>query len=102
MSSHGGRQPLWSKDGKELFYVEGDTLVAVSVSSGPAFSVGSATRLFAHSGLIQGGHQGNYDVSADGQRFILAETVGEGADGPKPSIRVVQNWYEEFGDRQQD
>ena len=43
-----------------------------------------------------------YDVSADGQRFILAEPVEEGADAPAPSIRVVMNWYEEFRDRQQD
>ncbi len=43
-----------------------------------------------------------YDVSADGQRFILAEPAGEGADAPEPSIRVVQNWFAEFRDRQQD
>ena len=46
VSSNGGSQPRWSRDGKELFYVEGSTLVAVSVSSGAAFSVGLARRLF--------------------------------------------------------
>ncbi len=53
---------------------------------GPAFSVGSATRLFAHPGLIQEGQQAHYDAPAEGQRFLLAKTVGEAA---QPSIRVV-------------
>ena len=54
VSSNGGRKMRWSRDGKELFYVEGETLVAVSVSSGSSFSVGSATRLFEHPGLRSG------------------------------------------------
>ncbi len=102
VSSNGGTKVRWSRDGKELFYVEGQTLVAVSVSSGSSFSVGSATRLFEHPGLIGGTEYPPYDISADGQRFILAEWVAAGADAPKPSIRVVQNWFTEFRDRQQD
>ena len=102
VSSNGGTKVRWSRDGKELFYVEGETLVAVSVSSGSSFSVGSATRLFEHPGLRRGFNYAPYDVSADGQRFILAEPVGAGADAPEPSIRVVENWYEEFRDREQD
>ena len=76
--------------------------MAVSVSSGSSFSVGLATRMFEHPGLRSGFDYAPYDVSADGQRFILAEPVGEGADAPEPSIRVVMNWYEEFRDREQD
>ncbi len=78
-------------------------MVAVPVSSGSSsYSVGSATRLFEHPGLRPGYNHAPYDVSADGQRFILAEPVGAGADAPAPSIRVVQNWYEEFRDLEQD
>ena len=102
VSSNGGRKVRWSRDGKELFYVEGETLVAVSVSSGSGFSVGSAIRLFEHPGLRPGFNYAPYDVSADGQRFILAEPVGEGADAPEPSVHVVMNWYEEFRNREQD
>ena len=102
VSSNGGTKVRWSRDGKELFYVEGQTLVAVSVSSGSIFSVGSATRLFEHPGLGPGTNYAPYDVSADGQRFILAEPVGAGGEAPEPSIRVVLNWYEEFRDREQD
>ena len=101
VSTNGGNQPRWSKDGKELFYVEHDTLVAVSVTLKPTFSVGSTTRLFSHPGLISGYPAQQYDLSADGQRFILKETV-VGPDDQPPSIRVAQNWYEEFRDREQD
>ncbi len=102
VSSNGGTKLRWSRDGKELFYVEGETLVAVSVSSGSSFSVDSATRLFEHAGVGLVTNYAPYDVSADGQRFIVAEPVEEGADAPAQSIRVVQNWYEEFRDREQD
>lgn len=101
VSSNGGTQVRWSRDGKELFYVEGATLVAVSVSSGPAFSAGSVARLFEHLSLT-GSYYPQYDVSADGRRFILAESAGLGSEAPQPSIRVVMNWYEEFRDREQD
>ena len=43
MSGNGGNQPRWSKDGKELFYVEGDMLIAAAVRPTPSFSLGSAT-----------------------------------------------------------
>ncbi len=99
VSSNGGTKVRWSRDGKELFYVEGQTLVAVAVSSGSSFSVGSATRLFEHASLMRGFNYAPYDISADGQRFILAEPVGEGADAREPSIRVVQNCHEEFRPR---
>ena len=97
VSSDGGQQPRWSDDGNELFYVEGDTLVAVSVTTSPEFSVGPATRLFEHPSLTRSFYP-QYDVSADGQRFVLAAPVE--AEGAEPSIRVVQNWFEEFRDRQ--
>ena len=51
VSSGGGKGARWSRNGKELFYVEGDALIAVSVSTGSSFSVGSTTRLFDHASL---------------------------------------------------
>ena len=51
VSTNGGTQPRWSTDGKEIFYVEGSTLMAVQVSTRPDFSVGSVTRLFEHRAL---------------------------------------------------
>ena len=97
ISISGARQPLWSRDGKEIFYIEGQTLVAVAVTTKPDFSVGFATRLF-QSDSFKAGDWHSYDVSADGQRFVLGEPV----EGAEPVVRVVQNWLEDFRDRQQD
>ena len=103
VSNSGGEQVRWSRDGKELFYVEGVKLMAVSVSTEGEFSPGSPTVLFEHPGLRRGGNYPNYDASLDGQRFILSEPVGyDATEGSPATIRVVENWYEEFRDREQD
>ena len=103
VSTNGGTQPRWSTDGTEIFYVEGSTLVAVQVSTRPDFSVGSVTRLFEHRALTleSAWPFARYDVSADGRRFVLAAPADEESD-QEVTIRVVENWYEEFRDREQD
>ena len=98
VSEYGGGQPRWSDDGKELFYVEENTLIAVEVSTAPGFSTGRATRLFEDPSFA--GPRPDYDVSADGQRFVMIETL-EAEPGKKPSIHIVENWFEEFRQRQQ-
>ena len=99
VSTNGGTRMRWSRDGKELFYVEGETLIAVEVSTEGEFSIGKTTRLFDHPGLRPGFNYAPYDVSADGERFILVEPITETGETPKPTIRVVENWAEEFRDR---
>ena len=102
MSSAGGAQPRWRQDGGEIYYVEGDTLMAVRVATEPSLSIGPPVQLFSDSGLVQllpGGRQ--YDVTADGQRFIVAVPYVEAGESP-PAIRVVQNWYEQFRGREQE
>ena len=96
VSTNGGKQPRWRGDGEELYYVQGDQVMAVTVATEPAFRAGEPKVLFAAKGAFEGrGHR--YDVTADGQRFLLTEDVGEG----RPvAIRVVQNWFAEFKDRQ--
>ncbi len=95
VSANGGVWPRWSHNGEELFYVEGDTLVTTAVSTEPTFTTGTITPLFQHASLAGPG----YDVSADGQRFVVVETLEPEVAEP-PSIRVVQNWFAEFKDRQ--
>ena len=97
VSRNGGDDPRWSQDGKELFYVEGATLVSVAVVTDPAFSAGEATSLFSAPSLQNGGYP-NYDVSSDGRRFLLVENV----EVEPLRIHVVQDWYEEFRDHEQD
>ena len=98
VSEQGGNQPRWSRDGKEIFYVEHDTLIAVSVNTKPTFSVGSTERLFSDRSLVSHFPIQNYDISGDGQRFVMVESLGT----PQYTIRIVQNWYEEFRDRELD
>ena len=103
VSSSEGRQPRWRRDGQEIFYVEGDTLIAVSVSTRPGFSVGKAARLFQNPTLpwTGNGFAIRYDVSPDGQRFVLCEPVAVAEEKP-PSIHIIQSWFAEFRGREQD
>ncbi len=73
----------------------------IAVSTTEGFAVGGARPLFEHPGLSSA-NVAQYDVSADGKRFVLVEDV-EGEDGEEaraPSIHVIQNWYEEFRERE--
>ena len=100
ISTGGGRSPRWSSNGRELFYRNGRQMMAVSVEPGPTFRAGIPRLLFEGDYVQELGNIGahNYDVSRDGQRFLMvvpapAETLGETA---RPRIVVVQNWLEEL------
>jgi Tol biopolymer transport system component len=98
VSVDGGLGPRWRGDGKEIFYVENsETLMAVRVSTSPTLTLAAPERLFSSQGLRGLLH---YDLTADGERFVLPEKLGGEAER-SPFIRVVQNWYEEFRDRQE-
>ena len=103
VSFNGGDQPCWRGDGKELFYVEQDALIAVPVTTTPGFPLGPAKPLFQNPDLTPGDFGGlyrqRYAVSPDGLRFLIAERAG---DPPKPVIRVVENWLGEFRRRTPD
>jgi eukaryotic-like serine/threonine-protein kinase len=91
ISSNGGKQPQWSHDGKELFYVGADQkLMAVAVHPGLSLDPGAPKQLF----LFHGASDflgGSYDVSADSQRFLVSTLIGEEAS---PPLTVVMNWTE--------
>lgn len=92
ISNNGGRQPRWSHDGKEIFYVEGDMLVSVQVSTSPAFELGDRTALFRSDAFARSFFP-QYDVTRDGKRFVLNEPV------PGEDMRVIHvllNWFEKF------
>jgi Tol biopolymer transport system component len=99
VSLNGGTQPRWRDDGKELFYVENqNTLMAIPVSTEQALTTGQPQRLFESADLsFRNLPWPQYDVSADGQRFLTSTRIG---DDPAPTVRIVQNWYEEFRDRE--
>jgi Tol biopolymer transport system component len=85
VSAAGGSEPRWRADGKELFYLAPDgKLMAVAVREGPSFEAGAATALFQtrRRERISATDLFSYDVSADGQRFLVNSDVGEVASSP--------------------
>jgi len=93
VSAGGGTQPLWARSGQELFYRNGEVLMAVPIQSEPGFSAGNSEVLFEDDYLLGNGGP-NYDVSPDGERFLMIRPVEISSAAPK--IIVVQNWFEEL------
>jgi serine/threonine-protein kinase len=87
VSSAGGTEPLWSRDGRELFYRHADQMFAVPIVTNPSFQPGVAVRLFARDfQLDPGDNLPNYDVAPDG-RFLMVRRTDDPVDP-----RVVLNW----------
>jgi Tol biopolymer transport system component len=99
ISAGGGREPVWSRNGTELFYRSDDLqqLMAVAVQPDERFRADTPRSLFADvyerdtSGNGPGGIA-NYDVVADGSRFIMVRAP----DREDYSVVVVLNWVEEL------
>jgi Tol biopolymer transport system component len=96
ISRNGGTQVRWSRDGSEIFYVEGQTLMSVAVSLESGLSVGSPEVLFSNPSLFSLWAWPTYDANGDGKKFLLVESV---SNSPTKT-HVVQNWLAEFRDRQ--
>jgi Tol biopolymer transport system component len=92
ISTNGGDQPQWRRDGKEIFYMAADkTLMAVPIESRDSFELGSPVALFKTSvpaGSLTG-DRNHFVVAADGQRFLIINLVD---DGNKQPITFVANW----------
>jgi Tol biopolymer transport system component len=95
VSTQGGTQPRWSRNGKELFYRDGDKMMVVDVTSSPDLVLSPPRLLFdqryAFGGSIT---TPNYDVSPDGQRFVMVKD--ESGSG---RLNIVLNWFEELKQR---
>jgi len=88
ISRWGGTFPRWRGDGKEVFYASGDgKIMAVDVTPGAAFTAGEPRTLFAT--RLRRSLTREYDVTPDGQRFLVAVTPSE---DNLPPITLVQNW----------
>ena len=100
VSVGGGREPVWTKSG-EVFYRSrtGERMMAVSVTAQPALKVGRPVPLFEGPYYVSptGSLRPQYDVTADGLRFLM-QAAGSGADASetRPRMVVVQNWFEEL------
>lgn len=87
-----GNEPVWARDGADLFFRSRDELLKVSVETGPTLTLGEPQRLFAWPWVLESGQ--DYDVSLDGERILMVREGGPGTDDG--SLVVVQNWLEEL------
>jgi serine/threonine protein kinase/Tol biopolymer transport system component len=88
-----GRLPRWSGDGRELYFVDGSALVALSVRTDKTVAVLRTTRLFELP-FVPGINDLSmpYDVTADGQRFLVMTRANASSTSNSTEIRVVLNW----------
>ncbi len=94
ISIQGGVAPVWARDGGELFYRSGDKMMAVTVEAGSEFRAGKPEVVFEGRYVPGNGIRPNYDISPDGQRFVMVRSTQEGASPAQ--INVVLNWFEEL------
>ena len=100
ISTNGGTRPHWRRDGRELFYFlqQGDAgaLMSAAVEPGSGFTAGRQTMLFQGNYPAPNAGRQLYDVSLDGQRFLMIKNADAEAKVSPPQIIVVQNWFEEL------
>jgi Tol biopolymer transport system component len=93
VSQNGGGEPRWRGDGRELFYVDRENyIVSVDVDhSAPGFQIGATRRLFQFHGA---GADIRYDVSADGQRFLVTTPLDQDLTSP---VTLITDWTRKLG-----
>ena len=99
ISVGGGREPLWSRDGRELFFRSPNGLMAVPVlATEPTFRAGNAELLFEqrYATYIE---RRNYDIAPDGQRFLMIREGAATDAATAEQLVVVLNWFQELKER---
>ncbi|MEO8637239.1 MAG: hypothetical protein ABI587_18335, partial [Gemmatimonadales bacterium] len=93
ISVGGGMEPLWGRDGRELFYRRptGD-MYAISVAAGPQFAHSAPHLLFSRPGLVLQDFYRSYDVHPDGKRFLMLSS----GDVESHSLQVIFHWRPEL------
>jgi hypothetical protein len=94
VSTTGGMEPRWAPDGRTLYYLQDDKLIAVPIEPGPAFSFGRPETLMT--GLpqwpIDSGQ--TYHIAPGGNRFLMMQ--GAAARAGSNELRVVFNWFSDL------
>ena len=98
ISADGGREPVWNRNGRELFYRNGNRMMAVEIATQPGFAAGKPRMLFEGPYDPTVFTAPNYDLSPDGRRFLMLKRFEQGVAAPA-QINVVLNWFEELKSR---
>jgi len=97
VSTDGGAEPQWSRDGKELFYRDASGwMVKADVSTKPTFSVESRTRLFDAGAYMSTDYGHYYAVEPGGKRFLLLRSAAFESVGSRDRMVLVRNWLPEL------
>jgi serine/threonine-protein kinase len=96
VSTDGGTEPVWSRDGRTLFYRNGDQIMAVATMTQPTLSLSKPEVLFERPDVTFSLPR-NYDVTSDGSRLLIVKENQEVTAAIQ--IVVVQNWNEELKQR---
>ena len=91
VSSEGGTEPRWRRDGREIFYRRGEAVMAVDVTQSPELSFSIPKLLFK--GPYPSEQQwSNWDALPDGQHFVMVQDHAQ----PRTALTLVQNWLVEL------
>jgi serine/threonine-protein kinase len=95
ISTDGGIEPVWNPNGRELFYRITNKMMAVEITTQPAFAAGRPTMLFEGDYLASPfpATGVTYDVTPDGRRFLM---IKDASTEQPTQINVVVNWFEEL------
>ena len=97
VSSQGGRDPQWRRDGKELFFLSpSGAMMSVNVASGTTLQLGTPRVLFPSVATLPNPTGRNYAVFADGQRFLIRKSLQA---RELPATTVFMNWTAGFAKR---
>ena len=103
ISNRGGIKPLWSRGGRELFYVQPGSspqLISVSIESRDSSLMVSGRETVMDWPYLRPTEGRDYDISPDGQQFLALIQVGNlDRDTAPPQINVVLNWFQELTER---
>ncbi len=100
ISNEGGHGPIWARNGRELFYRNGafyslplaaSQMMSVDITTEQGFEIGNPRLLFEGS-FLNPSWLANYDVSPDGQRFLMLQPNEQ----QQMQLNVVLNWFEEL------
>ena len=89
VSTEGGRQPVWARNGGEIYYRNGDKMMAVPVETERSFSAGRPVELFERRFSDPTYASPQFDVAPDGEHFVVIREE-------PPRIQIVLNWHEEL------
>jgi Tol biopolymer transport system component len=95
ISTEGGTEPVWNPNGRELFYRNGDKMMAVDIATQPGFAAGKPRMLFEGHYAPTPATSANYEVTPDGQQFLMLKP-NEQAQAAPTQINIVLNWFEEL------